>query len=242
MTYHLFPKKRRVLLSPVRSFKRWLSDHKLTAINTGGNEPRIPRIPDGPLPLLDPRLWSADVTKDRLDCSVACVIIARLWYVVKRVTLVAGTRQMNYVETVNSIPRLDALSLRAREHDSALFFDSQSESPSSASFSGRNALHFSGRLGRFHRTVAPACDRKLNAHIEHIRSSGGVRSDHKWSLETCTNARWGKTCLSEVSIHSGQLLRPGQNRPDTARTVWPDSLGTVFTFYCFIKTRWQFTA
>lgn len=178
----------------------------MTAINTGGNEPRIPRIPDGPLPLLDPKLWSARVTKDRLDCSVACVIIAHLWYVVKRVTLVAGTRQMNYVETVNSIPWLDALSLRAREHDSA-------------SFSGRNALHFSGRLGRFQHTVAPACDRKLNAHIEHIRSSGGVRSDHKWSLETCTSARWGKTCLSEVSIHSGQLLRPGQNRPDTARTV-----------------------
>lgn len=85
MTYDLFPKKRRVLLSPVRSF--W-----------------IPRIPDGPLPLLDPRLCSADVTKDRLDCSVACVIMARSWYVVKRVTLVAGTRQMNYVETVNSIP------------------------------------------------------------------------------------------------------------------------------------------
>lgn len=160
-------------------------------------------------PSAGPRLWSADVTKDRLDCSVASVVIARLWYVVKRVTLVAGTRQMNYVQTVNSIPWLDALSLRAREHDSALSF-------------------------WLSKRVSFICLFLWQKRSSFFRSAGPVSARCRarlWQEIKCTHRThsvlWGSEIWSQVATGDVHKCKVGKNM----------SLGGVYSLRTTVETR-----
>lgn len=183
----------------------------------GANEPGFQM---GSSPAGSP-FWSADVPET--DWSVIW-----FWWL----TLVRTPQKTNYLDTVKLW--LDTLNDLKRRRTWLRFFFSLIH----VSFicilplflaETQNALHFPSWLAWL--VSSHCCVRlwqeikcKQQAHLllwgTEIWSQVATRDEYKCHME--------KTCLWEVSIHLGQLLKPGQNRVEQAQ----HSLHT--------KTRWRF--
>lgn len=146
----------------------------------------------------------------------------------------------------NSIPWLDALSLRAREHDSALFFFFFWLSKR-VSFI---CLFLWEKRSSFFRSAglaSPHCCTRLRQGIKCTHRTHSV----PWGSEIWSQVATGDVYKCKVGrntslwgVHS--LRTTVETRSEQARhsekRVTRQFRNRLFTFYCFIKTRWQFTA
>lgn len=155
--------------------------------------------------------WSEDLAKNPPDCNVFLMVIARLQCVARMLwlTFVRSSWQTNYVET-EFCGRIHWTSRKSLSFASSLFLWQKTQ----------KALHFPGWLSWFHRPAGPASERKLNAHNNHIWSSGGLRWDHKWPPETSTEV------VGNMSLRGVESFRTAvDNRSDRARRSLEPSLG-----------------